>query len=106
MSYNLLNTHAGGALGEYLGWLFQALWVIGITALLARSRVIGPVTAAIGAGLTTVWAVPFLDGPFVPALTQGPFGTAGFTAYGLWFCWLGAVGLVLLRPARTPAGAR
>lgn len=106
VSYDLLNSYAGGALGEYLGWLFQALWAVGIAALLVRARVVGPATAVVGLGLTAVWGLSFLGGPFAPALAEGPFGTAGFTAYGLWFLWLGAVGLALLRTVRTPVGAR
>lgn len=106
VSYELLNSYAGGALGEYLGWLFQALWAIGIAALLVRARVVGPAQAAIGLGLTAVWGLSFLVGPFVPALTDGPFGTAGFSAYALWFFWLGFVGVVLLRPARVLGSAR
>lgn len=105
-AYETLNSYAGGALGEYLGWLFQALWAIGITVLLVRSRVVGPVAALIGAALTAVWALSFLVGPFAPALAEGLFGTAGFSAYAGWFLWLGAVGLVLLRPATTPARTR
>ncbi len=106
VSYDLLNSYAGGALGEYLGWLFQALWAVGIAVLLVRSRIIGPVTAAIGVALAAVWAVSFLVGPAVPALAEGVLGTAGFSAYGAWFLWLGAVGLALLRPARVLVDAR
>lgn len=103
VTYETLNSYAGGALGEYLGWLFQALWAVGITVLLVRARVVGTVSALIGIALTAVWALSFLVGPFVPALAEGLVGTAGFSAYGLWFLWLGSVGLVLLRPAGTPA---
>ena len=106
VSYDLLNSYAGGALGEYLGWLFQALWAVGVAVLLVRARIAGPATAVVGLGLTAVWGLSFLAGPFLPVLAEGPFGTAGFTAYALWFFWLGAVGLVLLRGARTPVGAR
>jgi hypothetical protein len=106
VSYDLLNSYAGGALGEYLGWLFQALWAVGIAVLLVRARIVGPATTAAGVGLTALWGPSFLGGPFAPALTDGPFATVGFTAYALWFLWLGAVGLALLRPARIPVGAR
>ncbi len=106
VSYDLLNSYAGGALGEYLGWLFQALWAIGIAVLLVRARVVGPATTAVGLGLTAVWGLSFLAGPLVPALAEGLFGTAGFSAYALWFFWLGSVGIALLRPARALAGAR
>lgn len=36
-SYDLINSYAGGALGEHLGWLFQAGWGIGIALLIART---------------------------------------------------------------------
>lgn len=106
VSYDLLNSYAGGALGEYLGWLFQALWAVGVAVLLVRAGVVTRATAAVGAGLTAVWALSFLVGPAVPALAEGLPGTAGFAAYGAWFLWLGFVGLVLLRPARGLVGAR
>lgn len=105
-SYTVLTTYAGGALGEYLGWLFQAVWAIGVAVLLVRARVVGPATSVVGLGLTAVWGLSFLAGPFVPALAEGLLGTAAFAAYALWFFWLGAVGVALLRPVRTPVGAR
>ena len=88
------------------GQSLQVLLGVGITVLLLRARVFGPLTSAIGIGLTAVWALSFLGGPFAPALADGPVGTAGFAAYAVWFFWLGAVGIVLLRSARTPAGVR
>lgn len=96
-SYELINSYAGAALGEYLGWLFQAPWAVGIAVLLARSGAIGRSTAAVGLGLTAVWALSFLVGPFVPVLADGLAGSAAFTAYGVWFLWLGAVGSRLVR---------
>lgn len=109
-SYELLNSYAGGALGECLGWLFQALWAFGVAVLLLRAGIVGRRTALAGLAMTAVWALAFLVGPAVPALVDGPLGTVSFVAYGGWFFWLGAVGIVLLRavPARTPApvGAR
>lgn len=58
---------------------------------------IGRVSAAVGLVLTAVWASSFLIGPAVPLLADGAAATAAFTAYGVWFLWLGAVGLGLLR---------
>ena len=98
-SYELLNSYAGAALGEYLGWLFQALWAVGIAVLLLRSAAIGRTTASVGCALTAVWALSFLAGPFAPVLGDGLVGTAAFTAYGVWFLWLGAVGVRLVRPS-------
>ncbi len=98
-SYELVNSYAGAALGEYLGWLFQALWAVGIAVLLLRSRVLGRATAGVGLGLTVVWALSFLVGPAVPVLGEGLFANLAFAAYGLWFLWLGVVGVRVLRPA-------
>ncbi len=96
-SYELINSYAGAALGEYLGWLFQALWAVGIAVLLVRSGALGRTTAAVGSALTAVWALSFLVGPFVPVLADGLAGTAAFTAYGAWLLWLGAVGSRFVR---------
>ncbi|MCY7341323.1 MAG: DUF4386 family protein [Pseudonocardia sp.] len=96
-SYELINSYAGAALGEYLGWLFQALWALGIAVLLLRAGVVGVATSLVGVVLTGVWALSFLVGPFVLALAEGVVATAAFAAYGVWFLWLGAVGLRLLR---------
>lgn len=106
-AYDLLNSYAGGAVGEYLGWLFQALWAVGIALLLVRAARIGRTTAVVGLVLTAAWALSFVAGPFVPALGTGVFATAAFAAYAGWFLWLGAVGVVLLRAERrTMAGVR
>lgn len=102
-SFDLLNSYAGGALGEYLGWLFQALWAGGIAVLLLRAGVLRPWLTLVGVALTTVWGGSFLVGPFVAVLAEGLFGTAGFTAYGIWFVWLGALGVVLLRGGQPAA---
>ncbi len=102
-SFDLLNAYAGNALGEYLGWLFQALWAIGITTLLYRSGIAGSGMRWLGIGLTGLWAIAFLVGPFASALSAEPFASVGFTAYGLWFFWLGAIGYFLLRPVKTEA---
>ncbi|MGB5953063.1 MAG: DUF4386 family protein [Ornithinimicrobium sp.] len=104
-SFDLLNAYAGNALGEYLGWLFQALWAVGIATLLFRSGVIGARMRWLGTVLTGLWAISFLVGPFAPALSAEPFASVGFTASGLRFLWLGAVGIFLLRPATTEASA-
>ncbi|MDV8021627.1 DUF4386 family protein [Rhodococcus sp. IEGM 1330] len=106
VSYDLLNSYAGGALGEYLGWSFQALWAVGIAVLLVRTRVVSAVTAVAGLVLTAAWGLSFLVGPFYPALADGVAGTAGFTAYAAWFCWLGVVGVALLRQAPALVDAR
>lgn len=102
-SYELLNSYAGAALGEYLGWLFQAGWAVGIALLLLRAGVVGRLTAIVGLVLTGAWASSFVVGPFVPVLAEGPAAALAFAAYGLWFLWLGAIGLPLLRTTATPA---
>lgn len=104
-TYELVNSYAGAALGEYLGWLFQTLWAVGIAIVLVRSGIIGRGLARTGLVLTAVWALSFLVGPAVPLLGEGPVANLAFAAYGIWFLWLGAVGVRVLRPARTPAGA-
>lgn len=99
-TYELINSYAGGALGEHVGWLLQASWGLGIAVLLVRSAV-GPRWLAIAGGvLTAVWAPLFLLPDAVPALSEGVLSTLGFTAYSLWFCWNAALGVVLLRRSR------
>lgn len=99
-SYDLLNAYAGGALGEHLGWLFQAAWGIGIAVLLLRTTLVSRAVVVTGGVLTTLWAVPFLLGNAIPALGAGLPATVGFTAYGLWFAWNAAAGISLLRRTR------
>ncbi|HJX42449.1 MAG TPA: DUF4386 family protein [Geodermatophilus sp.] len=100
-SYDLVNAYAGGALGEHLGWLFQAAWGLGIAVLLLRTRATSRVLAVTGAVLTVAWSVPFLLADAVPAAGAGLLGTAGFTAYALWFAWNAALGIALLRARRS-----
>lgn len=99
-TYDLVNGYAGGALGEHLGWLFQAAWGVGIALLLVRAQVVPAWLGVSGAALTVVWAVPFLLGGAVAALGDGVAATVGFTAYSLWFLWVGVLGLLLVRTPR------
>lgn len=102
-SYDLINSYAGGALGEHLGWLFQAAWGVGIAVLLVRSRIVPRRLAVGGALLTVVWGIPFLLADAVPALGNGVIASASFGAYSLWFLWNAALGVALLRRSATAA---
>ncbi len=102
LGFTVLNLVAVALLAAAYGWPA----VLDEPAAVVLPAFVGPATAVVGLGLTAVWGLSFLVGPFAPVLAEGLFGTAGFTAYALWFFWLGAIGLVLLRPARTPVGAR
>lgn len=99
-SYELINGYAGAGLGEYLGWLFQAGWGAGIAVLILRTGAATRGLAVVGGILTAIWAVPFLLGPAVPALSGEIIATIGFTAYALWFVWNGALAVSILRRAR------
>ncbi|GIE31928.1 hypothetical protein Ait01nite_049730 [Actinoplanes italicus] len=104
--FDTLNLYAGGALGEHLGWLFQSLWAIGIAWWLLRGgsradRLLG----VTGLGLSALWAAAFLLPVFAPTVADGLLGTAGFTAYGLWFLWLVALAVRVWRTGTT-LGAR
>jgi hypothetical protein len=91
-NFDTLNSYAGGAVGEHLGWLFQALWAIGVAWWLLRGGARGErLLGGAGLVLAAVWGVAFLLPVFVPAIADGAFGTAGFTAYGLWMIWLVAL---------------
>jgi hypothetical protein len=112
--FDTLNLYAGGALGEHLGWLFQALWAIGVAWWLLRGGSRGDrLLGGTGLALTGLWAAVFLLPVLVPPIADGPLGTAGFTAYGLWFLWLAALAVRVGRtgttlgssPATAPATA-
>jgi hypothetical protein len=107
--FDTLNLYAGGALGEHLGWLFQALWAVGVAWWLLRGGSRGDrLLGGTGLGLSALWATAFLLPVFAPAIAEGLPGTAGFTAYGLWFLWLVALAVRVWRSGTTlggPAGA-
>lgn len=102
--YDLLNSYAGGTLGEFLGWLFQAVWAVGLASwLLGRSDLPRWLTGT-GLAITAVWAIALPGGI---ALGLDPVEFVGVNVYTLWFVWLLVVGGVLIgrRPAIT-TGAR
>lgn len=96
-TYELINSYAGGALGEHVGWLLQGSWGLGIAVVLLRSRVGSRALAITGGVLTAVWMPLLLLPDAVPALADGPLGTLSFVAYALWFVWNAALGVALLR---------
>jgi hypothetical protein len=106
-TFDALNLYAGGALGEHLGWLFQGLWAVGVAWWLLHATARGDrLLGGAGLALSGLWAAAFLLPALDPALADGPLGTAGFTAYGLWFGWLVALAVrVRRRGARIDAAA-
>ena len=98
-SYDLLNAYSGGALGEHLGWLLQALWTVGVTAWLLRgdTALVPRWFARTGFVLSVAWGVA------VPVATSAGLAALelwGLNVYTLWYVWLLALGGALLR--RTP----
>lgn len=97
--YDLLNAYAGGALGEHLGWLLQAVWAIGTATLLVRRADLLPRWLRVsGVALAAVWTATL-----VPAgwLGSDALELVGTNVYTGWYLWLVAVGVTLLR--RRPA---
>ena len=93
-SYDVLNAYGGGALGEHLGWLLQAVWAVGLAVVVLRAGVVPRWFARVGAVATVAWAVP------VPVATSARLDVLevwGLTAYSVWYVWLLVLGVLLMR---------
>lgn len=97
--YDLLNAYAGGALGEHLGWLLQAVWAAGTAVLLlSRADLLPRWLRVAGVGLAAAWTLTL-----VPAgwLHSDALELVGTNVYTGWYLWLAALGAVLLRRSRS-----
>lgn len=92
-SYELLNAYAGGALGEHLGWLLQAVWAVGIALVLVRRRVLGR-SGTVLAVVAVAWAATL-----VPSAWFGSdaLENVGVNVYSVWYLALPVVASVLVR---------
>jgi hypothetical protein len=98
-AYDVLNAYAGGALGEFLGWLFQAPWAIGVAILAMTVTGVPRWFAGIGVASASVWALMIVPEPYVPALGGDAASSVAFGVYTVWYVWLAALGVLLARRA-------
>lgn len=100
-SYDVLNAYGGGALGEHLGWLLQAVWAVGLAVAVLRAGIVPRWFAHLGAIATVAWAalVPVATSVRLEALEFW-----GLNAYSVWYVWLLVLGVLLMR--RTDDGRR
>jgi hypothetical protein len=104
--YDLLNAYAGGTLGEFLGWLFQAVWAVGFATWLWKRSGLPRWLTGLGLAVSWGWAVTLPTGI---ALGLGAVEFVGVNVYPVWFLWILVVGgtLAARRTASTadPASA-
>lgn len=102
-SYDVLNTYAGGALGEHLGWLLQGVWAVGVFAIAWRAAGVPRWVAGVGLALSAVWGVSV---PVATALGADVLEFWALNAYTAWYVWLLVFGVVLaVRPVGPPEPA-
>jgi hypothetical protein len=101
-SYDVLNGYAGGAVGEFLGWLCQGIWAVFLGLATVRAVGVPRWLGRVGLGLGTTWAV------LVPAaglLGSEALNLVGQPTYLMWYLWLIVLGgLLVVRPVG-PAGS-
>jgi hypothetical protein len=90
--YDLLNAYAGGTLGEFLGWLFQAVWAVGFATWLWKRSGLPRWLTGLGLAVSWGWAVTLPTGI---ALGLGAVEFVGVNVYTVWFLWILAVGVTL-----------
>lgn len=109
-AYDVLNAYAGAAVGEFLGWLFQAPWAIGIGVLAMTATAVPRWFGVLGTVAAAGWAVLIVPEPYVSALGGDAVSTVAFAVYTLWFVWLAALGVLLatrrVGPGALPAAGR
>lgn len=98
--YGAINSYAGNALGEHLGFLFQAIWVVGLGLAMLRSDVFPRWLGVVG----IVSAVGFQVGDYGAWIQPGValFETLNYAFYTLFALWTVVVGVVLLRARPVP----
>jgi hypothetical protein len=104
-AYDVLNAYAGGALGEHLGWLFQAPWAIGVGVLALTATGIPRWFAVVGVTSAVGWVLLIVPEPYAPVLASDSVAAVAFGIYTVWFVWLAALG-VLLATRRVAPGPR
>lgn len=102
-AYDVLNAYAGGAVGEFLGWLFQAPWAIGVPVLALSVAGIPRWFAGVGVASAVAWVPLIVPEPFVETLSSDAVSAVSFGIYTVWYVWVGALG-VLLAARRVRAG--
>jgi hypothetical protein len=97
-AFDVLNHYAGGALGEHLGWLLQAIWAVALGVVLVRAAGVPRWFSWLGLGLAVVWAALV---PGAGLLESDALNTLGQPVYTAWYVWLLGLGVLLLwRPAQ------
>lgn len=94
-AYDVLNAYAGAAVGEHLGWLFQAPWAIAVPLFALGARGVPRWFSLVGLGSAIVWSVLIVPEPYLAVLEREPAASVAFVAYVAWFVWLAALGGVL-----------
>ena len=90
--FQVFNQYAGVAIGEHLGYLFTALWIIFLGMTMLKRPFHKPWLARIG----FILAVGILSGMLEPVGVAWA-GLVNFIAYTLWAFWLMALGVAVLR---------
>ena len=90
--YDLLNAYAGGTLGEFLGWMFQAVWAVGFATWLWKRSALPRWLTGLGLAVSWGWAVTLPTGI---ALGVEAVEFVGVNVYTVWFLWILAVGVTL-----------
>ena len=105
VAYDLLNSYAGGAVGEHLGWLFQGLWALALGVFALRARGVPRWVGWIGLVSAVAWVPLIVLEPFVPAPAGDVVNSIALTTYSIWFIWIAVLGIVLLRRRVAPAAS-
>ncbi|MGL5816944.1 MAG: DUF4386 family protein [Phycicoccus sp.] len=94
-AYDVLNAYAGGAVGEFLGWLFQAPWAIGVPLLALAVVGVPRWFAWVGVLAAVAWVPLIVPEPYVEVLGSDAVSAVSFGIYTIWYVWLGALGVLL-----------
>jgi hypothetical protein len=95
VAYDAFNVMSGKAVGEHLGFVFLAAWMVLVCVLAARSRSL-PAWITVSGGIIGlgIWISAFVA--FLPSIA--PFlETLNFLANTVWVFWLLAAAFLLLR---------
>lgn len=105
-AYDVLNAYAGGAVGEHLGWLFQAPWALAVPVFALAARGVPRWFALMGLVTAIIWVPLIVPEPYLTALDGEVVASVAFAAYVAWFVWIAVLGGILIARQVAPEPGR
>jgi len=99
--FQVVHQYGGVVLGEHLGQLFTIIWVIGVTSVLQKNKLVASWMIWLGYGAAFIYLLAQAE-LFATVIPSFPvWDMAGFIGSTLWLIWLIALGVNLIRTKKS-----